>query len=299
MAFPIDPVAAAICLSAIAIGTITDIRTREVPDYVNYGLLILGLAYAMILTIAFGDIWFIIGSLAGLAIFFALGMVMYYTGQWGGGDSKMLMGIGAAVGINLQDYSRWLLEPPFLFNFVIYSLVIGALYGLIWSIGAAIASWKSFSHEFTSSLKKPKTVFYKKALLVIAALLFAASLIAGGLYQIVLLLLILVLLLSFYALVFIKAVENSCMLRKVKPTDLTEGDWIAKNVIVNGKVITGPKDLGIEKPQIEELIRLYKQQKVDHVIVKVGIPFVPSFFFAFIASIFYGGGWISVFMGFV
>ena len=56
---------------------------------------------------------------------------------------------------------------------------------------------------------------------------------------------------SFYFWIFIKVVEKSCMYKYVEPQQLTEGDWIAKDVKIDGKYITGPKDLGIEKKQIK------------------------------------------------
>ena len=46
--------------------------------------------------------------------------------------------------------------------------------------------------------------------------------------------------------------------------------------------MTGPKDLGISRQQIERLIR-YK--KIRKVIVKEGIPFIPAFLIAFILTV--------------
>jgi len=94
--------------------------------------------------------------------------------------------------------------------------------------------------------------------------------------------------LTFYLWIIIKAVENSCMLKYVKPEQLTEGDWIAKDVKIGGKYITGPKDLGIEKKKIKILIDLYKKRKVKKILIKEGIPFVPSFFIAYIITLIFG-----------
>ena len=70
-----------------------------------------------------------------------------------------------------------------------------------------------------------------------------------------------ILALTFYLWVMIKIVEDCCMLKYVKPQQLTEGDWIAKDVNINGKYLTGPRDLGIEKRKIRKLIDLYKKRK--------------------------------------
>ena len=61
---------------------------------------------------------------------------------------------------------------------------------------------------------------------------------------------------------------------------LTEGDWIAEDVKVNGKIICSPKDLGISKEQIKKL----KHHNIKKVLVKEGIPFVPSFLIAFVVT---------------
>ena len=94
--------------------------------------------------------------------------------------------------------------------------------------------------------------------------------------------------LTFYLWLGVKAVENSCMLKYVSPEKLTEGDWIAKDIKIGGKYIAGPKDLGIEKKQIKKLMELYKKRKVKKVLIKEGIPFVPSFLIAFILTIIFG-----------
>ena len=95
-------------------------------------------------------------------------------------------------------------------------------------------------------------------------------------------------LITFYIWIAIKAVENACMLKYVKPQQLTEGDWIAKDIKIDGKYITGPKDLGIEKKKINKLIALYNKRKVKKILIKEGIPFVPSFFVAYVITLIYG-----------
>jgi hypothetical protein len=78
------------------------------------------------------------------------------------------------------------------------------------------------------------------------------------------------------------------MLRYVKPTEVTEGDWIAKDIYISNKYISGPKDLGIEKSQLNKLISFYKKGKIKRVLIKVGIPFVPSFLLAYILTLAFG-----------
>jgi len=78
------------------------------------------------------------------------------------------------------------------------------------------------------------------------------------------------------------------MLKQLSPERLTEGDWIAKDVIIAGKRIAGPKDLGVSKKQISLLQKLKRQRKLNTVLVKQGVPFVPSFLLAYIAALAFG-----------
>jgi len=94
--------------------------------------------------------------------------------------------------------------------------------------------------------------------------------------------------LTLYLWVAVKSVENSCMLKYVKPMQLTEGDWIAKDIKIGGKYITGPKDLGIEKKNIRKLVEFYKKGKIKKVLIKEGIPFVPSFLAGWLMTVFFG-----------
>ena len=89
---------------------------------------------------------------------------------------------------------------------------------------------------------------------------------------------------TFYVWIFVKSIEKSSMYKLVEPNKLTEGDWIVKDVYINKQYITGPKDLGIEKKQIKLLIEAYKRKKIGKVLIKEGIPFVPSFLIAFIIT---------------
>ena len=88
------------------------------------------------------------------------------------------------------------------------------------------------------------------------------------------------LIVMMYLFIIIKAVEFSAMIQLIPIKQLTEGDWIAKDIVVKGKRICGPKDLGVSRKQIKKLIKL----KVKKVWVKYGMPFVPSFLVAFLVT---------------
>ena len=59
-----------IALVALGIASYTDLKTREVPDWLSYGLVITGVAMNGIFSVALGNASFILHSLLGFGIFF-------------------------------------------------------------------------------------------------------------------------------------------------------------------------------------------------------------------------------------
>jgi len=267
---------------ALVIASYTDLKTREVPDWLNYGLVGLGIMINLIFSLAYSDYFFILSSIIGFAVFFGFGALMFYTGQWGGGDSKAMMALGAILGLS------WSLDS-LLIAFFINAMIAGAAYGLAWSIGLALFNWKKF---FKALVKLMNLHAFKKArrnsVILAVGLIVISMFIPDPTIKIGSAVTAIVILLMAYMYAFIKAVELACMYKKVSPEKLTEGDWIAKDVKVKGKYICGPKDLGIEKKQIRQLVKLYKQNKVKKILIKEGIPFVPSFFIAYVVSLVFG-----------
>ena len=286
-----------LAFAALLVGSVTDLKTREVPDWVNYGLIISGVALNALFSIIYFNPDFIVNSLAGLLIFFGIAYLMFQFGQWGGGDSKMLMGLGATIGIELR------FSQQFLLGFFINALLAGAVYGLLWSIMLAVKNRKKFSREFRKGLLSKSAIKIKKVMLggmiLMAILLFfieqyPIKIIEQYPVKVLILSLAFLVLVSFYLWIFVKAIEKSAMYKLVEPAKLTEGDWIVNDVYVSKKYICGPKDLGIDKKQIRKLVEFYKKGKVRRILIKEGIPFVPSFLIAFVITFLFGNAlmWI-------
>ena len=267
----------------LAIGSYTDFKTREVPDWINLGLVGAGFGLNAIFSAIYWDAKYIIASAAGFAVLFSIAWVMFYTGQWGGGDSKILMGLGAIIGIDIFS------KNFFLLSFLINSLAVGAIYGLVWSFAYVAKNRKKFVDEFEGLLEQKNVKEARRDILAcFCTLILIIVLVQSVFLKLALFYIALVLMLVFYLWAAVKSVETACMLKYVKPMELTEGDWIAKDIRINGKYITGPKDLGIEKKNIKKLIEFYKKGKIKNVLIKIGIPFVPSFFIAYAITLIYG-----------
>src|SRR3972149_2948270 len=163
----VSAIIAGVCLLA---ASLTDIRTREVPDLISYGMSALGLGIAAIFSISQGSWMPLLESATGFAIGFLIGMAMFYTGQWGGGDSKAIMGIGALLGV-----TAWSLENFAFFTFLVNMLFVGAAYGLIWSIALAIVKRKKFWPALKKTATTNPILWQRRAMMAFAVLGIAAS----------------------------------------------------------------------------------------------------------------------------
>ncbi len=284
----IEPVFFLIALAALLAASYTDIRTREVPDWLNYGMIAAGLGVRMIYSLSASRWSYIIDGLVGLTVFYGFAYVMFYSGQWGGGDSKCLMGLGALLGLQFRLDS-------FALGVLVNTFLIGAAYGMVYSGVLAVIHRKAFMTAWRLLRRAKEFRIVRMALLILVILGLVAGFVLDDLsIRFAVFALLLFLLVLFYAYLFTKAVEKSCMRRLVKPEALTEGDWIVDDVIVAGKRICGPKDLGVCKAQIAELVKLREKGKLRTVLIKLGIPFVPSFLMALIVTWFVGNLFVPV-----
>lgn len=272
----LDAVLFTVAFLLLGAASYSDIRTREVPDWVNFSGIIAGLGIRAVWSIQRND-WGVLGwGALGFIVFLAMSVVMYYSRQWGGGDSKLLMAMGALLGLEFAKSGAG-------FGFLIWAVFAGALYGMAWSIVLAVLNWKAFSSRF---LAIRRSVSWAN-IPVLAVFIFGFVLAIAtddNLLRVLMLMIALIVPVLFYTAIGVKAVEKCCMYRTILPSQLTEGDWVAGIVKVKGKYICGPKDLGITKAQI----RLLKKLRVKSVLVRDGIPFVPSFLLAFILLLVFG-----------
>jgi Flp pilus assembly protein protease CpaA len=268
-----------IALIGIAIGSYTDFKTLEVPDWINYFLISAGLGGNLIYSMIEQNPNYILSSILGLSTALFIGYGMYLTGQWGGGDSKMLFGIGALIGISYP------FEFGFFFKFIINLVFAGAAFGLIWILIKGIQHRKELKLKIRKYMKKYSKTRLISSLLITLILISLFFIKIEPYYKITLLVFLASMYVINYLFVIVKAVEESAMIKYVEPEKLTEGDWIPEEIYVNKKLIAGPKYLGIKKEQISLLLKYKKQGKIDKVKVKYGMPFVPSFLIAFILTL--------------
>jgi len=282
---------------ALIFASISDLLTREVADWLNYGLLSFAIFVRMVYSIMDWSYIPLLDGLIGFLFAFLIASGMFYLGQWGGGDSKLLISLGTLFGLSSQGvFSDGI--SSILFNnvlpiFILNIFLCGALYGLVWSIYLAVRNRKVFKKTYDKYTSQPTFKTIRVCMLIVILITIPVSFFMDLIFRLLFLACALLLLLSIYLILFVRTLEQSCMIKLIPITKLTEGDWIFEDVRVKGKLIAGPKDLGISKEQIELLLE-YNQQGIIHKIkVKEGIPFVPSFLFGFILSLLIGN-WLNL-----
>lgn len=264
-------------LFVLLISTITDIKYREVPDWLSYAAIAAGFGSRFIWGAYSWDYHPILDGAVGFSVFFILACALYYLGQWGGGDSKLLMAIGVCLGLNL-DMNHIILA------FVINAVWLGGLYGLFWSVYLALKNWIKFKAEYAHQLKQHKFVRFIPLAVLLTIVILSFVLDISPVLEAMLIFLVLIVPLMFYVSVFVRVVELVAMRKLVSPNEITEGDWVVNDIVVNKKHLAGPKDLGISLKQIAEL----KKYHIRRVLIKVGIPFVPALLLAYLFTLFFG-----------
>src|SRR3989344_7250482 len=92
-----DIILVTVSLVALIFATIVDIRIKEVPDWISYSLIISGIIIRLFHSIIFNDWFYLLYGLLGLSATFLIGTILYRANQWGGGDAKLLMGLGTTL----------------------------------------------------------------------------------------------------------------------------------------------------------------------------------------------------------
>ena len=104
-----------ISLLILIAATYTDLKTLEVPDLLNYFGIAAGIGIHLLWSMEQMSWNPIISSLTGLGIGWMIGSFMFYTGQWGGGDAKLLVAMGSLIGM---EWSKTAFSTSYLINLV-------------------------------------------------------------------------------------------------------------------------------------------------------------------------------------
>jgi Flp pilus assembly protein protease CpaA len=285
-----------IALVCLLLGSVSDIKKLEIPDYISYFMISAGIGIRLLYSLLENNFFPFFDGLLGFAAFYLMGIAMYYTGQWGGGDAKVMMGFGALSGIGLGSILAG--DVPFPLIAFFYMLFSGAVIGIIYSAVLYFRNKGKAEREFRIIRKKSSAL--EKAVLIISGimeLLIFLALMAYPEFGLNALMLAFpfIAVLMLYLSLFLKAVQESCMNMLIPPEKLTEGDWLVNDIVVAGKTVVKKNKTGLELSELKKILALKRKGKIRLVKVKYGMPFVPSFFAGLIVALVFQKLAISLF----
>lgn len=251
-----------------------DIRYTEFPDWLPYSMIILALVVKGISSYVENDWWILGNSVFVGVIFLALGLLLYFSKQWGDGDAWLLGALGFLFPGQPGFGPKTFLPFPLtlLLNFLLVSLV----YLIIYSIAIGMKN-RGINRKYLEYLRKEKRRFVGFSLFFFAVswgfalfTYFWFSLEIVNVTQMIMLpfLLTFILFFSYYA----KMVEGNLFKREIRTSELKEGD-----VILDGKW------RGLTQKEVREIKREKKR-----VWIKEGVRFAPVFVITMLISLFYG-----------
>lgn len=258
-----------------------DLKTTEIPDQIPYAMMIIGVIGNAINSILIGSYWpLLLSFIVGLG-FLGVGFLFYYVGQWGGGDAKLLSGIGFLLPTLSARYSAKLLMPfPLAFFFNLF--LVGALYMIVYALVLSFMNkkiWQVFFHDIKANAK---TLFVLNVLITIGLLLFGLiilrNFIVMSLVQMFKAEVIIVLTIFSLFLIwrFTKTVEDLGFKKKIPVSKLREGDILLESKLWEGLTA--------------EQVKKIKISSKKHVWIKEGVRFGLAFPLALLFTLFVGDG---------
>ena len=260
-------------------GSIFDIKDRWVPDWTNYLMVFFGLAGHAIISLQANSIWPFAYSLIAVAILYGVSELLFQLGVWGGGDAKMLIGLGALLATFPNNLMPLLINWPFLLTFWTNSLIFGGLLGFFGSIYLAVRHFNKFLNSAKKYLQKKYIQYSLIAALIAIPIAFFFDKLTAFVLGIIFLLALM--------LISLKSIEEACMFKTISPKKLVEGDWVTDEINIEG-VYYVPNRTGIEKKDILKLIELENIGKLKNITVKEGLPYVPAFFLGLVSAVWLG-----------
>lgn len=263
----------AIAFVYCVVASIEDLKKEEVANWICFSFIAVGLIYRAFYSVINHEVYFLIFGVLGFIAFFGFANLFYYTRVFAGADAKLLMGFGAIL--PFESYSG-VIFMSLIFIFVLFS--VGTLYSIVYSIFLVFGNYLSFKREFFIQLRQGRKILML-GLLVLFILFIEKTyfkfdnlffIFASGC-------IVFVSFLFFY----LKSVEKALLIRNAAPAELTEGDWLKKDVKINGRIIRS----SVHGLSLEEIKFIRHSGK--SVVILHGIPFVPAFLIALIVMVFF------------
>lgn len=267
------------------LASIFDLRTGEIPDAVSFGLAAALIFASFFVSAIEGDYSFAATPFIWGLLFFAIGYALFELGQWGGGDVKLMGGIGASLGLlqalsfpfsNLQIFEDRI--PP-LAVYIINMAFISTPYVVAYTMALGFMNPSAFTH-FRKSLVRPKRI----AALIMSFLPFCMALFfrqqrIAAVYSL--------LPLFYTASVYMKSVEDKILAKTIPVGELNDWDILVQDIVVDGVRIAKRRNIeGVNPEQVKKIKELALKGLIPPKIrIRWGVKFAPVLFLAYAATV--------------
>lgn len=248
--------------------SIQDIKSNEIADWLSLSLICFALGYRFFYSLFNSDFMFFYQGLIGLIIFLVLGNLFYHSKIFAGGDAKLMIALGTILPLSKDFF----VNINYFLLFLIFFLFIGSFYTFFASFYLGLKNLKKVKKEIKKQFNLNKN-------LVVLLSVFGVLVFITGFYSELLYFIGLMIIVLPYLYIYAKSVDEKCMVKKLKTKDLTEGDWLYKEVKVGNKKLHPTWD-GLSKKDIT-LLKKHKKE----VLIRQGVAFIPVFLISFIIYI--------------
>ncbi|HHQ45510.1 MAG TPA: prepilin peptidase, partial [Candidatus Altiarchaeales archaeon] len=261
-----------------------DLMTGEIPDRITKtlfgGLLLFSAAAAFVNRDPFMFTTpFIVG-----ACFFIVSAILFFLGQWGGGDVKITAGVGVLLGLVSRMGYVWPnmdLTPYYLaywMNMAFISIPYVAVYTLVLGFMRP-----NVFKQFLKNIREHRTLFLIGFSFIPSLLsIILAIPNATGLY--------LMLPVFTVGTVYLKTCEREALMKEIPVSGLSEGDILAQDLVVGGKKLFSKRNIeGLTSEDVERIICLAGRGDIsENITIRWGVKFAPILMFALLATIYLG-----------
>ena len=272
----------------LLLASIVDLKTGEIPEKFSLGLIVFACAVALTHTAFDWNTSHIMQAVFWGVVGLAVGYLLFYLGQWGGGDVKVLAGVGCLLGyIDSTGYmwpNGYFIDyrlPP-LATYFIDMAFVSTPYVVAYTLVLGLLRPKAFREYF-------KRIGEAKALLTLLASLLPTVI---ALYLGFTKLAYVYLLVPFFLLAtyYMRTVEEVLLTKRIKVLDLRDWDILAEDLVVNGKRIACRRNIeGVTPKQVKQIKRLAEAGRIPPTIrVRWGVKFAPILFISLLLTIYVG-----------
>lgn len=267
-----------VALVGSAAAGLFDLKTTEIPDKIPYLMIVIGVAGNIIQSYLIWSYWpLVYSAVVGLG-FLGFGFVMYYLGQWGGGDAKIL----SAIGFLIPTYQSAKLILPFSISFFFNVFLVGAVYMIVYAFSLSFINrniWSSFLTDLRANAKM--ILIYNSALIVtLMALGFIFTKFFDFLPLDIFAIFVLTIWIAsvglFFMWKFIKSVEKIGFKKNIPVSKLKVGD--VPDYFKKWEGLT------------EKELKKIKSSGKKYIWIKEGVRFAPAFPIALVFTLIYGDG---------